>query len=186
MDAIADHFGVEVGRNPALNELKKDVAPMPVLDEMRERQEREKADPNHQLDATVRPGGDEDYMLLVKNPRKVDKLSQLTVMMRANGDLFTLLLKGRAHLALWPSTQSAFHYKARNPELLVFSPTLVASPFGQESLATLRREDLGLYLLTNTERAHLGDGRKISWEEIRTCLPASSLSNKEQTGLIAW
>lgn len=42
MDAIADHLGVEIGRNPALNELKKDVAPMQVLDEMRERQEWEK------------------------------------------------------------------------------------------------------------------------------------------------
>jgi uncharacterized membrane protein len=42
VDAIADHLGVEVGRNPALNELKKDVAPMQVLDEMRERQEWEK------------------------------------------------------------------------------------------------------------------------------------------------
>ena len=42
VDAIADHLGVEVGRNPALNELKKDVAPMQVLDEMQERQEWEK------------------------------------------------------------------------------------------------------------------------------------------------
>jgi hypothetical protein len=33
---------VEVGRTPAMNELKKDVAPVQVLDEMHERQEWEK------------------------------------------------------------------------------------------------------------------------------------------------
>jgi len=42
MDAIADHLGVEIGRNPALNELKKDVAPVQVMDEMQQRQEWEK------------------------------------------------------------------------------------------------------------------------------------------------
>lgn len=42
MDAIADHLGVEVGRNPALNELKKDVAPKQVLDEIQARQDWEK------------------------------------------------------------------------------------------------------------------------------------------------
>lgn len=125
-------------------------------------------------------------MRLVKKPRMVDKSGQLTMMRRANGEFFTLMLKGRAHLALWPSPQSAFYYKARNPELLVFSPALLASPFGQKSLAALQREDMGLWMLTDTGRAHLGDGRKISWEEIRHCLPASSLSNKEQPRLIAW
>jgi len=81
-------------------------------------------------------------MRLVKNPRKVDQLGQLTMMRRANGEFFTLIVKGRAHLALWPSTQSAFYYKARNPELLVFSPALLASPFGQKSLAALQNEDI--------------------------------------------
>ncbi len=42
MDAIADHLGVEVGRNPALNELEKDVAPKQVLDEIQARQDWEK------------------------------------------------------------------------------------------------------------------------------------------------
>src|SRR6185369_4320998 len=104
----------------------------------------------------------------------LDRLTRLTMMRRANGELFTLTLKGRAHLALWPSPQSAFHYKARNPELLIFSPALVASPFGQKSLTALQSEDIGVFLLTDTGRAHLGDGRKISWEEIKNCFPASS------------
>jgi hypothetical protein len=96
-------------------------------------------------------------------------LDQLTMMRRANGELFTLMLKGRAHLALWPSPQSALHYKARNPELLVFSPASVASPFGQKNIAALQRESMGLFLLTDTGRARLGDGRQISWEEIKSC-----------------
>ena len=113
-------------------------------------------------------------MRLVKNPRKSDQLGQLTMMRRANGELFTLMLKGRAHLALWPNPQSASYYKARNPELLVFSPALLVSPYGRKSLAALQSEGVGLWMLPDTGRAHLDDGRKISWEEIRHCLPASS------------
>jgi hypothetical protein len=112
-------------------------------------------------------------MILVKNPRKIDRLDHLIMMRRANGVPFTLMLRGRAHLALWPSLESAFHYKARNPELLVFSPVLVASPSGQKNLAALQREDTGLFLLTDTSRAHFSDGRKVSWKEIESLLPAS-------------
>jgi hypothetical protein len=105
----------------------------------------------------------------MENSRKVDQSDQLTMMRRANGEPFTLMLKGRAHLALWRSLQSARYYKARNPELLVFSPAPVASPFGQKSLDALQSEDVGLFLLTDTGRARLGDGRRISWEEIKSC-----------------
>ncbi|HEX5733620.1 MAG TPA: hypothetical protein VF131_12365 [Blastocatellia bacterium] len=101
-------------------------------------------------------------------------MDQLSIMRRANGELFTLTLKGRKHLALWPSLKSAIHYKTRNPELLVFSPASVASAFGQKSLALLQKENLGLFLLTDTGDAHFRDGRKIIWKELESCLPASS------------
>src|SRR5437868_14701790 len=117
----------------------------------------------------------------MKNPRKGDQVDQLILMRRANGELFTLTLKGRAHLALWRSLQSAFHYKARNPELLVFSPAAAASPFGQKSLAALQRADVGLFLLTDTGRARLSDGRPISWEAIKGRLPTSSLATVPPT-----
>jgi hypothetical protein len=107
----------------------------------------------------------------------VNQVDQLIMMRRANGELFTLMLKGRVHLALWRSLQSAVYYKARNPELLVFSPASAASPFGQKSLAALQRADAGLFLLTGTGRARLGDGRQISWQEIKDHLPASSLAS---------
>ncbi len=46
MDAIAEHLGVEVGRNPALNELKKDVVPKQILDEIQGREDWEKKNRN--------------------------------------------------------------------------------------------------------------------------------------------
>jgi hypothetical protein len=100
-------------------------------------------------------------------------MDQLAIMRRANGELFTLTLKGQEHLALWPSLESAARFKARNPELLAFVPAWVASAFGQERLAHLQKENMGLLLLTDTGDAHFRDARKISWEELRVGLPAS-------------
>ena len=113
-------------------------------------------------------------------------MDQLVIMRRANGELFTLSLKGQEHLALWPSWQSALHYKARNPELLVFLPSLVASAFGQKSLAPLQKEGMGLFLLTDTGDAHFRDGRKISWEEIENRFHALSMdaTSEGQTDII--
>jgi hypothetical protein len=102
-------------------------------------------------------------------------MDQLSIMRRANGELFTLTLKGREHVALWPSLKSAFHYKYRNPELLVFSPASVESSFGQKSLAPLQRRDIGLFLLKDTYDAQFRGGRKISWKELERRLPASQL-----------
>jgi hypothetical protein len=93
-------------------------------------------------------------------------MDQLTIMRRANGDLFALARKGLPHLAVWPSLQSAVHYKARNPELLVFLPALVASPFGRESLAPLREQNFGLFLLAGAGSDSLRKGRNISWQEL--------------------
>ncbi len=102
------------------------------------------------------------------------KMDPLTIMRRADGKLFTLTIKGKPHLALWPSLQSAMRYKKRNPELLIFIPASVASPFGQKSLIPLRKENTGLFLLMDAGSAHFRDGHKISWEELETCMPASS------------
>ena len=103
-------------------------------------------------------------------------MSQFTIMRRANGELFLLLVKGRKHLAVWPSLESALRYKKRNPALLVFIPAAVASPFGRKSLFPLRDENLGLYLLIDAGGAHFSDGHQITWEEIEPSL--ANLSTK--------
>lgn len=102
-------------------------------------------------------------------------MDQLSIMRRANGELFTLTIKGHEYLAVWSSTQSAIRYKTRNRELLVFLPASVASPFGQKSLGLLRKANLGLFLLMDDGHARLNAGRKISWEELDTNLSASAL-----------
>jgi len=106
-------------------------------------------------------------------PNKANRMNQLTIMRRANGELFTLTRDGREHLAVWPNPEGALRCKARNPELLVFVPSLVASPFGQKNLAHLRTEDMELFFLTDTGDARLRDGRKMSWTELDESLPAS-------------
>ncbi len=94
-------------------------------------------------------------------------------MRRADGELFTLTIKGREHLAVWPNLDGALRYKARNPELLVFVPALVASPFGRKSLGRLQKENMELFFLTDTGSARLRDGRKMSWQELEDSLPDS-------------
>jgi hypothetical protein len=104
-------------------------------------------------------------------------MEPLTMMRRADGRLFTLKVKGQEHLALWPSLQSAIRYKKRNPQLLIFIPASVASPFGQKSLIPLRKENMGLFLLVDAGGAHLSDGRRISWEELESSIPVAPTAN---------
>jgi hypothetical protein len=122
-----------------------------------------------------------------KENQKVDKIEPLTMMRRADGRPFTLKVKGQEHLALWSSLQSAVRYKKRNPQLLIFIPASTASPFGQKSLIALRKENLGLFLLVDAGGAHLSDGRKITWEELDTRMPAvasATLTNANGTDTI--
>jgi hypothetical protein len=93
-------------------------------------------------------------------------LNKLSIMRRANGDLFTLMRKGREFLAVWSSLESATQYKVRNPELIVFVPITVASPFVQKRLGLLQEEGIGLFLLADTKVALLKDGRNMRWDEM--------------------
>jgi hypothetical protein len=93
-------------------------------------------------------------------------MNQLSIMRRANGELFTLTRNGREVLAVWLTLESASLYKLRNPELLVFVPVTVASPFAQRSLVPLKKENIGLFLLADTKDARLKDGREIRWEDM--------------------
>ena len=112
-------------------------------------------------------------------------MEQFTIMRRANGELFTLMQKGEVYLALWPTLQSAIHYKTRNPQLRVFLPASVTSDFGHKNLAPLQKENMGLYLLADTNDAHFRDGQKISWEELAKRLPASSWVSAQRPEIAA-
>jgi hypothetical protein len=103
-------------------------------------------------------------------------MDQLALMRRANGELFTLTLKGKTHLALWPNLEGAIRYKARNPDLLCFLPALASSPFGKKSLAPLQEKHMALLLFGDNGSAHFHGGRKISWQELQDSLSASSLA----------
>jgi hypothetical protein len=93
-------------------------------------------------------------------------MNQLSIMRRANGDLFTLKRRGQEHLAVWANLESAAQYKARNSELLVFSPVLVTSPYAQKRLKPLQEENFALFLLADTRVAILKEGRKMRWKEM--------------------
>jgi hypothetical protein len=93
-------------------------------------------------------------------------MDQFTIMRRANGELFTFEIKGRQHLAIWPNPEGALRYKDQNHELLVFVPALAASPFGEKSLAPLRKRNLELVLLTDNDSPRLRGGRTMTWKEL--------------------
>lgn len=101
-------------------------------------------------------------------------MDQLTIMRRANGELFTLTRNGREHLAVWPNLDDALRYKTRNSELLVYLPASVASPFGKKSLAPLEKVQKALFLLIDTGNTSLRNGREMSWAELEASLPVSS------------
>ena len=99
-------------------------------------------------------------------------MDQLALMRRANGDLFTLTLKGKEYLAFWPSLETAINYKARNPELVVFFPISVTQAFGKKNRVAFPAENMGLLLLTENSDSQFGDARKMTWEEVENRIPA--------------
>src|SRR5688572_21745134 len=99
-------------------------------------------------------------------------MNKLSIMRRANGELFTLKRNGREYLAVWPNLDSAIQYKARNPELLVFVPVMVDNAFVQKRLQSLKKEEFRLFLLADTRVALLKEGRKMKWEEMEQSSPA--------------
>ena len=94
-------------------------------------------------------------------------MSEMYVMRRANGDLFTEEIEGRLLIPVWSSRQAVARYKERNPVLMTFLPARadlnlikrVASGPGREGA-------VDLFLLSeDTPDAYLKEGRPISLEE---------------------
>src|SRR5512138_1945277 len=100
-------------------------------------------------------------------------MEQFTIMRRANGELYMLMQKGEVCLALWPNQKCALRFRVRHPKLRDFIPSLLSSAFAQKKLTPLQKENLKLYLLTDTLNPHFSEGHKITWEELAERLPPS-------------
>ncbi|MEK6323068.1 MAG: hypothetical protein AABN33_15460 [Acidobacteriota bacterium] len=106
-------------------------------------------------------------------------MSEMFVMRRANGDLFTEEINGKLGIPVWSNEESPARYKERNPELMTFlaarlTPSLI-NKIGN-GLGTEGTTEFFLLAEDDTD-ADLEDGRPISLEEIlpgagRTLQPA--------------
>jgi hypothetical protein len=97
-------------------------------------------------------------------------MSDLFVMRRANGDLFTEVVGGKVVVPVWKGRDSAERYKARNPELIFFLP----APLDNRLLTgrflnklDSKETPAELFLLAGDDpEAELDDGRPFSPQEV--------------------
>jgi hypothetical protein len=106
-------------------------------------------------------------------------MSEMFVMRRANGDLFSEEINGKPAIPVWSNEEALARYKERNPELMTFVAARLT-----RSLINKIRKGLGnvataefFRLAEDDPDADLEDGRPISLEEIfpgggRTLQPA--------------
>ena len=94
-------------------------------------------------------------------------MSEMYVMRRANGDLFTQEVEGRTLLPVWSSREAVARYKERNPELMIFLPTRLDQKLWNRFASGLGREGVADFFLLSEDApdAYLKDGRPISLEE---------------------
>ncbi len=95
-------------------------------------------------------------------------MSELFVMRRANGNLFTRETNGELVIPVWSSRGAIARYKERNPELMIFLPARL-------DRSTIKRVTSGsgaevatqFFLLSDdAPDAYLDEGRLIAPEEI--------------------
>lgn len=97
-------------------------------------------------------------------------MSEMYVMRRANGDLFTEEIDGRLQIPVWVSLEEVARYRERNPELMTFLPARLSRPLIRKIQSGLGREGTSEFFLLSEDApdAYLNDGRPISLEEIFT------------------
>ena len=95
-------------------------------------------------------------------------MSQMFVMRRADGDLFTEEISGKLIVPLWSSEDALARYKERNPELMIFLPTRLTRSLINKIRNGLAGEGTtGFFLLAEDDPdADLDEGRPISLEGI--------------------
>jgi hypothetical protein len=95
-------------------------------------------------------------------------MSEMFVMRRADGDLFTEEIDGKRIVPVWSSEETLDRYKERNPELMTFLATrLTRSLISRIRSGQAGEGTPGFFLLSEDDPdADLEDGRPISLEEI--------------------
>lgn len=92
-------------------------------------------------------------------------MSEMFVMRRANGDLFTEEIDGRLRIPVWSSEHTLARYKEHNPELMTYLPTRLTRSLINKLGGELGSEEFFL-LAEDDPDADLEDGKPISLEEI--------------------
>ena len=95
-------------------------------------------------------------------------MSELFVMRRANGNLFTEEINGKLVIPVWSSAEAVARYRERNPELMTFLPARLDRPAMNRVKSGLGTEGTTqLFLLSeDAPDAYLDEGRLITLEEI--------------------
>lgn len=95
-------------------------------------------------------------------------MSEMFVMRRADGELFTEEINGKPILPLWSGEDVLARYKERNPELMTFLPTRLTRALLSRIRSGLAGAGAtGFFLLTDDNPdADLYDGTPISPDEI--------------------
>ena len=108
-------------------------------------------------------------------------MSDVYVVRRANGDLFTEEINGRLRIPVWKSEEAVARYRERNPELITFLPQRMSRPLMMKVASGLGSErTMEFFLLSEDDPdADLTDGKPVSLEEIfpegeHTSQPAQS------------
>ena len=99
---------------------------------------------------------------------EVNRMSEMFVGRRADGELFTERIDGKWIVPLWSSKDALARYKERNPELLTFLPArLTGSLLDRIRSGQAGPEITAFFLLTDDDPdADLDDGRPISLDGI--------------------
>ena len=95
-------------------------------------------------------------------------MSDMFVMRRADGGLFTEEINGKLTVPVWSSEEALARYRERNPELMTFlAARLTRSLINRPGSGVAGEGTTEFYLLSEDDPdAELDDGRPIPLEEI--------------------
>ncbi len=95
-------------------------------------------------------------------------MSEMFVMRRADGELFTEEVNGGLAVPVWSNEVALARYRERNPELMTFLPArLTRSLIDRIASGAIAQKPAGFFLLAEDDpNADLDEGRPMSLEEL--------------------